>query len=105
MPLVYAHGVDPDSWMKIGALMAPIDEVYGASVGTFIGAWLGAIPIPLDWYVLDFGRLKSPLTLIYRDRDWQKWPVTIIAGAYAGWAIGKFVGRLVLYGKTIDLST
>lgn len=27
---------------------------YWGAIGTFIGAWLGAVPIPLDW-----------------DRDWQ----------------------------------
>jgi|ERR1700760_931654 len=57
MPLVYTYGVDSDNWMRIGALMVPIDEVYGASIGTLIGAWFGAIPIPLDWYVLVFWRL------------------------------------------------
>ena len=30
-------------------LLLPIDEVFGAALGTLIGAWLGAVPIPLDW--------------------------------------------------------
>jgi hypothetical protein len=29
--------------------MLPIDEVYGGLLGTVLGAWLGAVPIPLDW--------------------------------------------------------
>ena len=34
---------------------------------TLLGAWAGAIPIPLDW-----------------DRPWQKWPVSCAAGAMLG---------------------
>eukprot|EP00515_Schizochytrium_aggregatum_P007756 CAMPEP_0202074386 /NCGR_PEP_ID=MMETSP0964-20121228/3580_1 /ASSEMBLY_ACC=CAM_ASM_000500 /TAXON_ID=4773 /ORGANISM="Schizochytrium aggregatum, Strain ATCC28209" /LENGTH=197 /DNA_ID=CAMNT_0048641531 /DNA_START=76 /DNA_END=669 /DNA_ORIENTATION=- len=43
--------------------------------GAILGAWLGAIPIPLDW-----------------DRPWQAWPCTIAYGAYAGFMIGTVVG-------------
>ena len=38
-----------------------------------------------------------------RDRPWQAYPVTIITGAYIGYAIGCEVGRTPLvYGKRID---
>lgn len=50
-----------------------------------VGAWLGAIPIPLDW-----------------DRDWQKWPVTIVVGAYLGWSVFRLLGVYVLFGKRIS---
>lgn len=55
-------------------LYLPFDGAgaWGGSIGTIIGAWLGAVPIPLDW-----------------DREWQKWPVTVLLGAVGGWAIGK----------------
>ena len=49
LPLVYAHGVEGGRWREIVALLLPIDEVYGGMIGTVFGAWLGAIPIPLDW--------------------------------------------------------
>lgn len=49
LPLVYAHGVDGETWRDIVALLLPVDEVYGGMIGTFLGAWLGAVPIPLDW--------------------------------------------------------
>lgn len=43
----------------------------GTVWGTLTGAYLGAVPIPLDW-----------------DRAWQKWPVTVHLGACLGLAIG-----------------
>jgi hypothetical protein len=36
-----------------------------------------------------------------RDREWQKWPVTIVTGAYIGYAVGKLLGSTVLKGKKI----
>lgn len=66
--------------------MLPFDQVWGASVGTALGAWLGAIPIPLDW-----------------DREWQKWPVTIVAGMYAGAVMGGVLGgSWVLKGRRME---
>ncbi|KAF2103981.1 hypothetical protein NA57DRAFT_70192 [Rhizodiscina lignyota] len=86
MPLVYVHGVDEGRWWEVASLMSPVDEVFGAAIGTMVGAWAGAVPIPLDW-----------------DREWQKWPVTIVTGAYMGWAVGKLLGGTLLRGKRIDL--
>ncbi|RYO36498.1 hypothetical protein AA0111_g2814 [Alternaria arborescens] len=84
LPLVYVHGVDGETWRQIVALLLPIDEVYGGLIGTVLGAWLGAVPIPLDW-----------------DREWQKWPVTIVTGAYIGYAVGKLLGGTLLKGTKI----
>lgn len=39
--------------MAITALMVPIDEIYGATLGALVGAWIGAVPIPLDWYAMN----------------------------------------------------
>lgn len=85
-PLIYVHGTDGAKWREIASFYAPIDEVFGGFVGCLIGAWLGAVPIPLDW-----------------DREWQKWPVTIVCGAYAGYAVGKLAGGWWLKGKRIEL--
>ncbi|KAH8796780.1 GPI biosynthesis protein Pig-F [Hyaloscypha finlandica] len=84
-PLIYVHGSDGAKWREIASVYSPIDEVFGASVGCFLGAWLGAVPIPLDW-----------------DREWQKWPVTIVTGAYAGYMVGKLAGGWLLKGKRIE---
>lgn len=48
-PLIYAHGVDSERWRGIVSLAVPVDEVFGGSLGAVLGAWLGAVPIPLDW--------------------------------------------------------
>jgi len=77
-PLFYVHGVNSGMWLEIAGAMLPFDEVWGATVGTLLGAWLGAVPIPLDW-----------------DRDWQAWPVTIVTGAWIGAVVGRGVGGLV----------
>jgi len=47
------------------------DSIKLVSIFTCMGAWLGAIPIPLDW-----------------DRDWQTWPITCCAGAILANLIG-----------------
>lgn len=65
----------------------------------------------LGWCCADSARLVSAITLFapggcmltvlpIRDREWQKWPVTIVCGAYAGYAAGKLLGGVVLRGKT-----
>ena len=48
--------------------------------------------------------LRVPTTHVltcYRDREWQKWPVTIVTGAYIGYAVGKLLGGTLLKGKKI----
>ncbi|KAK9453628.1 GPI biosynthesis protein family Pig-F-domain-containing protein [Dipodascopsis uninucleata] len=77
-PLICTMPLETGTWTLILSMRAPISETYGGAIGTIIGAWLGAIPIPLDW-----------------DREWQKWPVTIIFGAYAGCVAGRLIGSLL----------
>ena len=38
----------------------------------------------------------------YRDREWQKWPITIVTGAYGGYIVGKLAGKYLLTGKRIE---
>ncbi|PYH89504.1 PIG-F-domain-containing protein [Aspergillus ellipticus CBS 707.79] len=82
--LVYVHGVDGAVWREVWGVRRPGDVVWGGALGTCVGAWLGAVPIPLDW-----------------DRPWQAYPITILTGAYIGWAVGMALGRTLLYGKRI----
>lgn len=37
-----------------------------------------------------------------RDREWQKWPITIVTGAYIGWFVGRLVGEHLIRGKRIE---
>lgn len=85
--LFYVHGLDATTWLRLASLQQPIDEAYGLSLGACVGAWIGAIPIPLDW-----------------DREWQKWPVTIVCGMYAGAVLGKVVGGYVLKGVRMKMN-
>lgn len=85
--LFYAHGLVKETWFKIASLQVPVDEAFGMALGAFFGSWVGAIPIPLDW-----------------DREWQKWPVTIVTGMYLGAAMGKLVGGYVFKGWKIKIS-
>ncbi|KAI0472603.1 glycosylphosphatidylinositol anchor biosynthesis protein [Xylariaceae sp. FL0804] len=79
---LYARGVDGGAWRELLSARAPLDEASAGLAGAVAGAWLGAVPIPLDW-----------------DRDWQRWPVTVLAGAYAGYAAGKLLGGTVAFGR------
>ncbi|KAH8847306.1 Glycosylphosphatidylinositol (GPI) anchor assembly protein [Pyricularia oryzae] len=78
-PLFYTRGAEASAWRALAGFTAPIDESVGGLVGACFGAWLGAVPIPLDW-----------------DRDWQRWPVTVLTGIYVGYAIGSYGGRTLL---------
>ncbi|KAF3984995.1 hypothetical protein FT663_05468 [Candidozyma haemuli var. vulneris] len=53
------------------------NTVLCSSFFALLGAWLGVIPIPLDW-----------------DRPWQQWPCTILTGAYIGGFIGHNVATI-----------
>ncbi|KAI0102746.1 GPI biosynthesis protein family Pig-F-domain-containing protein [Nemania sp. FL0031] len=81
-PLFYTRAVASKDWLEILGARAPFDEAFGGLVGAGVGAWVGAVPIPLDW-----------------DREWQKWPVTILCGIYAGYTVGKLIGGTVAFGK------
>lgn len=76
-PVIYARGASSSAWNAVLGASAPLDACFGGLLGACVGAWLGAIPIPLDW-----------------DRDWQAWPVTVVAGMWAGYVLGSVVGGL-----------
>ncbi|KAL7949528.1 GPI biosynthesis protein family Pig-F domain-containing protein [Trichoderma barbatum] len=87
-PVIYARGVDSQALIAVAGLSAPLDETLGSLLGAVLGAWLGAVPIPLDW-----------------DRDWQRWPVTIVCGMYAGACLGSWLSGTVFYGKRLGGTT
>lgn len=83
-PIFYARGVDGEALVAVAGASAPLDETFGGLAGAVMGAWLGAVPIPLDW-----------------DRDWQRWPVTIVVGLYGGSLLGSWTSGALLYGKRL----
>eukprot|EP01094_Clydonella_sp_ATCC50884_P027853 TRINITY_DN8188_c0_g1_i1.p1 TRINITY_DN8188_c0_g1~~TRINITY_DN8188_c0_g1_i1.p1 ORF type:complete len:256 (-),score=50.71 TRINITY_DN8188_c0_g1_i1:355-1122(-) len=48
-------------------------------IAVVLGVWVGAFPLPLDW-----------------DRVWQEWPITGVAGALLGRAVGSLWGLACL---------
>ncbi|KAJ6095136.1 hypothetical protein N7467_002649 [Penicillium canescens] len=86
--LIYAHGTDRGVWNEVWGIARPADAVWGGALGAGLGAWFGAIPIPLDW-----------------DRPWQAFPITILVGAYIGYALGSLLSRTpLLYGKRVQFT-
>lgn len=47
--LIYTHGLERSVWNEVWGIARPADAVWGSALGTGLGAWFGAIPIPLDW--------------------------------------------------------
>jgi len=61
--------------------------LYLNSVCSLVGAWLGAVPLPLDW-----------------DRPWQAWPITCCLGAVAGHVAGNVLGACRVWPKLANLN-
>lgn len=78
-PIFYTHGVDSKAWTAVCGINAPKDETFCGFWGGIVGAWLGAVPIPLDW-----------------DREWQRWPVTIVVGIVVGYIVGRLAGGVAM---------
>lgn len=44
-------------------------------IGAVVGAWMGAVPLALDW-----------------DRPWQAWPLSVLVGSTMGYVGGGYAG-------------
>ncbi|KAG4306444.1 hypothetical protein PORY_000432 [Pneumocystis oryctolagi] len=85
-PLICVFGIDTEKYVQLFSFELDLRifqnfKLTAGFLGTFIGAWLGAIPIPLDW-----------------DRLWQKWPIPVVVGGYSGYAL-SIVALLFVYSK------
>ncbi|ODV89749.1 hypothetical protein CANCADRAFT_143062 [Tortispora caseinolytica NRRL Y-17796] len=79
LPLIINYGVDPKIWkaylqLDLQATGLSTHWQYYSSVGGVVGAYIGAVPISFDW-----------------DRDWQRYPITIITGMYIGYGLTKIL--------------
>jgi hypothetical protein len=62
--------------------------LYIMFMSTLLGAWLGAVPIPLDW-----------------NRPWQVWPVPCSCGAVAGSVLGSGCSLLAHHFSLVPASS
>ncbi|EIW70207.1 hypothetical protein TREMEDRAFT_30320 [Tremella mesenterica DSM 1558] len=89
-PIVHSMGIpsmyDPGilhryQYTKLFSYLDPETPVDRAllypALGTMVGAWIGALPLPLDW-----------------DRPWQSYPLTLAFGSVLGFIIGGWVSFL-----------
>eukprot|EP00271_Cylindrocystis_brebissonii_P018412 TRINITY_DN5198_c0_g1_i1.p1 TRINITY_DN5198_c0_g1~~TRINITY_DN5198_c0_g1_i1.p1 ORF type:complete len:230 (-),score=19.69 TRINITY_DN5198_c0_g1_i1:546-1235(-) len=81
VPLACILGFDWSKWQAlIGNPLRPFassrERVASvAAHGALIGAWIGAIPMPLDW-----------------EKPWQEWPICCSFGMMCGYLVGAVVG-------------
>lgn len=91
MPLALHFGCAPRQWLDLllDLRMRNLQEQYlvCSSIGSMIGAYVGALPIPLDW-----------------DRPWQQWPLTCVYGTLIGHAAGILVS-IVLSATSSSFGT
>ncbi|TDL27919.1 PIG-F-domain-containing protein [Rickenella mellea] len=70
------------TWTRLFAEISPRTALERALVypacGAILGAWMGALPIALDW-----------------ERPWQTWPLTPAFGAIAGYILSTWGALLV----------
>lgn len=52
------------------------------ALGSIIGSWFGAWPMPLDW-----------------ERPWQEWPICVTFGGLAGYAIGIIASFILVFSS------
>ncbi|EMR09365.1 hypothetical protein PNEG_02315 [Pneumocystis murina B123] len=89
LPMICIFGVDRRKYMELVSLELDLENFENLKLsvgffGTFVGSWLGAIPIPLDW-----------------NKGWQKWPIPIVIGGYLGYSLSIFIIFLVYVKKSI----
>ena len=51
-PLVYKYHLEGRVWREILGGRAVVEESFAGAVGALVGAWLGAVPIPLGMFSL-----------------------------------------------------
>ncbi|KAL8585159.1 hypothetical protein ACOMHN_013174 [Nucella lapillus] len=83
VPAFCVLGADGDRWTTVFGLgrpaLGPETVIYVTSITSLLGAWLGAVPIPLDW-----------------DRPWQVWPVSCVLGGVCGHCLGHLLSAIYL---------
>ncbi|KAF8392991.1 hypothetical protein HHK36_021232 [Tetracentron sinense] len=87
VPAACVFGSSWTNWQRLFAHTKPngiLDYmICFPAHGAFLGAWLGAWPMPLDW-----------------ERPWQEWPICVSYGAVAGYLVAMVasLGFIILCG-------
>ncbi|KAF5453317.1 hypothetical protein F2P56_028229 [Juglans regia] len=86
VPAVSVFGSSWKDWQRIFANTKPIGSlgfiIYLPAHGAIIGAWLGALPMPLDW-----------------ERSWQEWPICVSYGAMAGYLVAMVASSSLILAR------
>lgn len=90
---------------RFGELLVP-QMLFGAVL--WVQAWghgLGPSQSLLIGELRSLIQCQANANCSYRDRPWQAFPITILTGAYIGYAVGTFVARTQLvFGKRVRFS-
>ncbi|QSL66489.1 hypothetical protein MERGE_000869 [Pneumocystis wakefieldiae] len=89
LPLICIFGLHTGKYMELLSLELDLQNPQNLVLtlgfyGTFLGSWVGAIPIPLDW-----------------NKGWQQWPIPVVIGAYLGYSSSISIVFLLCLKKTI----
>ncbi|KFQ33999.1 Phosphatidylinositol-glycan biosynthesis class F protein [Mesitornis unicolor] len=84
-------GPNIQAWIRVfsknGAVSIWESSLQITTLGSILGAWFGAFPIPLDW-----------------DRPWQVWPISCSLGATFGYVAGLIIAPLWIHWNRKQLT-
>ncbi|KAM6366671.1 phosphatidylinositol-glycan biosynthesis class F protein isoform 2-T11 [Alca torda] len=84
-------GPNIQAWIRVfsknGAMSIWESSLQITTMGSILGAWFGAFPIPLDW-----------------DRPWQVWPISCSLGATFGYMAGLIIAPLWIHWNRKQLT-
>jgi len=84
LPALTVVGANAEEWIRVLFLNKAENNsetsLQWSCYGALVGAWLGALPIPLDW-----------------DRPWQEWPTSSLIGCLLGYMMGLIIGISRVY--------
>lgn len=82
-PSFWVLGTNKENWRRLFFFGKPIKNseilVYFSVHGGVVGAWVGAMPMPLDW-----------------NQPWQEWPICCTIGTLLGYFCGVFIALIYI---------
>ncbi|XP_033619787.1 phosphatidylinositol-glycan biosynthesis class F protein isoform X2 [Fukomys damarensis] len=91
VPCLCLLGPNLKAWLRVfsknGVTSIWENSLQITTISSFVGAWFGAFPIPLDW-----------------ERPWQVWPISCTVGATFGYVAGLVISPLWIYWNRKQLT-